>query len=54
PQGFGYVTFAEKGGLLQALKMSQEQMAGRSLRVEVAKPQQNRAGGNRRGERCLV
>ena len=47
-----YVTFAEKAGLLQALKMGQQQMGGRSLRVEVARPQQNRAGGNRRGKRC--
>lgn len=48
-KGLAYVTFREKEGLLKALSMSQEQMGGRSLRVEVARPQQNR-GGNRRGE----
>lgn len=48
-KGLGYVTFREKEGLVKALSMSQEQIGGRSLRVEVAKPQPNR-GGNRRGE----
>lgn len=48
-KGVGYVTFNDKDGLLKALSMDQVQAGGRSLRVEVAKPQQNR-GGNRRGK----
>ena len=42
------MTFADKEGLLQALKMTSLTLGGRTLRVEVAKPQ--RGGGNRRGE----
>lgn len=50
-KGFGYVTFKDKDGLLQGLKMTGLNLGGRNLRVEVAKPQR---GGNRRGESSLV
>lgn len=49
-QGFGYVTFEEKDGLLRALDMGQAEIGGRRIRVEVARPQNNRGGGSRRGE----
>lgn len=45
------MTFSEKEGLVKALSMAQGQIGGRSIRVEVAKPQSQRGGGFRRGEK---
>lgn len=42
------MTFKEKEGLLKALSMANGQLGGRTIRVEVARPQ--RGGGNRRGK----
>lgn len=52
-QGFGYVTFGGREGLVQALTMAEETLGGRSIRVEVAKARSNDRGGGRRGE-CRV
>lgn len=46
-KGYGYVTFKDKQGLLQALDMTPLSLNNRNLRVEVAKPQ------NRRGAQLL-
>jgi len=38
PKGFGYVEFGSKEGLLAALELNSSQLAGRSVRINVAEP----------------
>lgn len=38
PKGFGYVEFGSKEGLVAALALNGEPLAGRSVRINVAEP----------------
>jgi translation initiation factor 4B len=38
PKGFGYVEFADLESLKRALSLSDEQLAGRAVRISVAEP----------------
>lgn len=54
-KGFGYVTFGDREGLLQALDMMNNELGGRSVRVEVARARSGDRGGGRRGAwRCWL
>ncbi len=57
-RGFGFVTFAEETGAKAALEMDGKPLDGRTLRVDLARDQQDRGsrdggdrGGRYRGER---
>ncbi|XP_069119584.1 eukaryotic translation initiation factor 4B-like isoform X3 [Argopecten irradians] len=48
-RGFGYVEFADRQSLIDALSMNDETMGGRQIRVDLAGQNQQNAGGDRGG-----
>ncbi|KAF8542173.1 hypothetical protein BDD12DRAFT_400587 [Trichophaea hybrida] len=50
PKGFGYVEFNTKEGLVAALDLNGTQLAGRSVRINVAEPPKERADDRTTGE----
>ncbi len=45
-KGFGFVSFAERAGVDAALAMDGQQMDGRPLRINEARPREERQGGD--------
>jgi cold-inducible RNA-binding protein len=45
-KGFGFVEFEDEAGFKKALEMNGEEMDGRPLRINEARPREDRDGGN--------
>lgn len=47
-KGFGFVTFANEADAQKALEMDGKEIEGRKIVVNIAKPREERTGGDRR------
>lgn len=50
-KGFAFITFADQSGAQAALAADGEEMMGRKIRVNLAREDNDRAGGDRGGRR---